>query len=144
MQRSVVTCWDLETGKALFTLDEKATRFATSIAFSPDSQVLATGSRDLGIRPWHPDSGSMQRLVGFHRGMRLREGEEKRRHSDDAVVSVSELMHGGVAFIAFARKGTLLITGSGLKNSVRTWELAAGSERIALPEAEADGNGLRH
>jgi WD40 repeat protein len=134
LQRSVVTCWDLETGKTLFVLDEKATRFATSIAFSPDSQLLATGSRDLGIRLWHADSGSMQRLVGFHHGMRLREGEDKRRHGDDAIVSTSGLVHGGVPFITFARNGTLLITGSGLNNTVRTWELASGRDRIALPE----------
>jgi WD40 repeat protein len=46
-----VRLWDAESGEALRTL-EGHTSFVNSVAFAPDGQTLASGSRDDTVRLW--------------------------------------------------------------------------------------------
>jgi WD40 repeat protein len=67
-----VKVWDAQTGKELFTLHGH-TAAVNCLAFSPDSQRLASGSEDLTLRIWDLQTGRQIRTLkgptivyGFH------------------------------------------------------------------------------
>src|SRR5262249_5692962 len=129
-----------------------------SAAFSPDSRLLATASRDSTVRLWQGDSGACQELPGhtdevftgaFHPG-----GTPPAAGRRDGAVRLGDLRRGQemarlpghityVWSLAFSPDGTTLASGSG-DFTVRLWDTAplkkrndARREAAALrPEAE--------
>ena len=59
--------WDSATGKELFALKGHAGRVA-SVAFSPDGQRLASGSRDQTVKIWDSATGKELFALKGHAG----------------------------------------------------------------------------
>jgi len=80
---------------------EGHTSWVNSVAFSPDGQLLASGSGDETVRLWNPATGEqLQKLEG---------------HTDS------------VKSVAFSPDGQLLASGSG-DETVRLWNPATGEQ----------------
>jgi WD40 repeat protein/serine/threonine protein kinase/tetratricopeptide (TPR) repeat protein len=77
----------------------------TAVAFSPDGDLLATGSTDKTVRLWDAVSGRHLRTLRGHAG--------------------------GVTSLAFSRDGRWLLTG-GTDRTARLWESASGREGPVL------------
>jgi WD40 repeat protein len=73
-----------------------------TIAFSPDSTTLATGSCEGAVRFWDLTTGAVRSAAGSHDGM--------------------------VRCLAFSADGTALVSG-GADDTVRLWDVASGAER---------------
>jgi hypothetical protein len=77
----------------------------TGVTFSPDGQLLATGSLDSSVRIWEVASGRTRKVIG-HRGL-------------------------AVFAVAFSPDGQLLAT-AGVGDRVRISEVASGRERTRV------------
>ena len=62
---NTVRIWDPNTGELLRTL-EGHTSWVYSVAFSPDSQLLASGSDDRTIKIWNPNTGDLLHTLKGH------------------------------------------------------------------------------
>lgn len=99
-----IRLWDAVTGAQLAVLDGHASR-VQSLAFSPDGELLASGSRDHRVFLWNVATGT-----------RLRE-----LHGHSATVRS----------VAFSPDGELLASGSE-DHDVRVWDVATGEDLRAL------------
>jgi hypothetical protein len=90
-----VKLWDARSGRLLNTL-EGHEREATSVAFSPDGSVLASGSRDKTVKLWDARSGRLLNTL---------EGHEREATS-----------------VAFSPDGALLASGSD-DGTVKVWSV---------------------
>nr|WP_242030487.1 MULTISPECIES: hypothetical protein [unclassified Coleofasciculus] len=89
--------WQPSTGKEICTLTSHSNG-VSSVAFSPDGQILASGSWDKTIKIWQPGTGKqISTLTG---------------HSN------------GVSSVAFSPDGQLLASGSG-DNTIKIWRLSS-------------------
>jgi WD40 repeat protein len=84
-------------GQAASCAPSQATPTWSSVAFSPDGRLLASGSRDKTIKLWEVASGSLVRTLTGH---------------TDSVFSV-----------AFSPDGRLLASGSD-DNTIRLWDIS--------------------
>jgi WD40 repeat protein len=116
----VARLWDVSSGKELRTLrvggPVRASQLGahysqtTSVAFSPDGNMLVSGGVDGVVRLWNAATGQeMFQDVG---------------HS------------GSVTAMAFARDGRTVVTG-GQDRAVRVWEAATGKQVLAMTRHEA-------
>jgi WD40 repeat protein len=102
------TIWDVQTGKRLFTLSGH-TGGVHSIAFSPDSKRLLTGSDDQTVKVWDIQSGCELLTLKGHMGQ--------------------------VLAVAFSPDGRHVVTG-GFDSTARIWDLdAVGEMRTFKPPA---------
>lgn len=90
--------WSISNGRLLYTF-EKHTDSVTSVDFSPDGQLLASGSRDHTIHIWQVSNGTHIRSLNGH---------------TDDVISVR-----------FSPDGKTLATGS-WDNTIRIWNVSDG------------------
>ena len=133
-----IIIWNAQTGEKLQTLTGH-TSFLTALAFSPDSQTLASGSWDKTIMLWNPTSGSQLRVITGHtdfvtclafspNGQLLASG------SWDLTVRLWNVQTGQqlnvltghsnrVVTVAFSPDGTKLASGSDLEKGSRIWGL---------------------
>jgi len=64
-QTNAVLIWDRLTAQVRRTLDGHASAIS-SVAFSPNGELLASGARDGTVRLWHPDTGDLAGIItGF-------------------------------------------------------------------------------
>ena len=138
---ATIRIWETDTGKHLHTLEGHLAGIST-IAWMPDSKVIASGSDDKSIRLWYVDSGKMhpRQLTGHSsyiyslafspKGNMLASGSY-----DEALmlwdVRTQRLMRshpahsdpiGGVDFV---HDGTLIVSCSS-DGLIRVWDTASG------------------
>ena len=99
-----VKLWDIETGQNLTTLQEH-TDSVTTIAYSRDGRILASGSKDKTVKLWDVSTGE---------NIATLQGHEKRIFS-----------------IALSPDGTKLASGSE-DTSIRLWEIPTGKTLYTL------------
>jgi WD40 repeat protein len=106
-----VMLWASKTGEKQHRIQHPLTgvqisfRGACCLAFSPDSQVLATGSASSEIQLWNAATGEILRTLRGHNGQ--------------------------VTSVGFSADGTHVISG-GMDNTIRVWAAETGTELCAL------------
>jgi WD40 repeat protein len=94
----LVPSWPLPTSPKLRDTLEGHTGWVMSVAFSPDSKTLASGSADQTIKLWDVATGKVQATLKEHTDM--------------------------VGSVAFSPDGKTLASGS-LDNTIKLWDVPA-------------------
>jgi uncharacterized protein with WD repeat/nitrous oxidase accessory protein NosD len=113
-----------------------------SVAFSPDGQLLASGSADYTIKLWEVATGSLVRTLSGHTSWVISvafspDGRLLASGSDDYTIKLWEVATGSlvrtlsghtswVYSVAFSPDGRLLASGSNDK-TIKLWDVATGS-----------------
>jgi WD40 repeat protein len=139
-----VRLWDTHTGQEKAVL--KHSEFVDYIAFSPDSTILASGSRDSKIRLWDARTGRLKEILQGH------SGTPQPIFSPDGTTLATRSLEGTVRLwnfdtgrerarlaghtdkildIAFSPDGATLASGSSDK-TVRLWDVSTGEEKDVL------------
>lgn len=122
-----VRLWDTATGRLLEPiLQHKSAVFV--LAFSPDGKILATASEDNEIRLWQFPTDKL-----LHPPLK----REWFMGGDEAIRSYrySSAYRHGVLALAFSPDGGKILSGSGLPDSCRLWDVTKGSLIVSpLPE----------
>ncbi|MBW4494057.1 MAG: protein kinase [Oscillatoria princeps RMCB-10] len=134
--------WDLRSGQFLRQLSGHRL-FVTSVAFTPDGKILASGSDDDTVRLWDVATGRELRQLSEHGnwvwsvafspdGKILASGSEDKTVRLWDVASGRELRQlsehrSSVWSVAFSPDGKILASGS-LDNTVGLWDVASGRE----------------
>ena len=112
---SDIKLWDVATGKNIATLNGhpgiSTSMVITSIAFSPDGEILVSGDDERAIKLWDVSSGKNIATLKGHRGP--------------------------VFSVAFSPDGTTVASGS-VDETIRFWEVAAG-KNIATIKGQTGG-----
>jgi WD40 repeat protein len=126
---------------------EGHTETVFSVAFSPISQSIVSGSDDHTVRVWDASTGTERHIMHGHEGgVRSAafspDGQCVVSGSDDKTVRVWDattgterhIMHGhegGVFSVAFSPNGRFIASGS-LDKTVRLWDASTGTERHVM------------
>ncbi len=145
-----IKIWNLSTGELIYTLVDQPSGIS-SIAISPDSQLLASGSEEGNIQLWKLDSGEPLGIFSGHLGTVFSvvfspDGKTLASGSQDGSIklwaianqpSESGLVqtenqqlsgHVGTVFsVAFSPNGKMLASGSA-DNTIKLWDLSKGQE----------------
>ena len=107
--RTKMRLWAVRTGQAVGTLPQETSGFITSVGFSPNSKILASGNSDGSISLWSVEfSQPMRKLLQWQ------------AHS------------GPVSSVAFSSDGKTLASGS-YDNTVMLWEWDRATSRPIAP-----------
>ncbi len=101
----IIKLWDVNTGVLLHTLEGHEYK-VSSVTFSPQGDMLASGSMDNSIKLWNVNTGELITTLGA--GLFFTAGHEKAVNS-----------------VAFTPDGKYLVSGGADKN-VKLWELSTG------------------
>lgn len=128
------------------------TNWVQSLAFSPDGQILASGSNDQTVRLWCVDTGECLRSLSGHRnrvifttftpnGQTLITGSEDQTVrlwdvNTGACLRVLEIPINWVLSIALSPDGQTLATGSD-RTTVKFWDIATGECISTLPDYDS-------
>jgi WD40 repeat protein len=141
---------EFPSGKTTVLLDGQD-KHVFSAQFSPDSQLLATGSADHAVRIWNARSGALIRTLDAHtaeiravafdvEGKRLASGgEDKKVYVWDVASGARQAeiadFRGGVRGIVFSHDGTRIATASRDKRLI-IWNAYTGQEVLPIHEAK--------
>ncbi len=137
-----IKIWQAKTGKLLKTLPQKHTMMISTLSFSPDGKLFATGSDDTTIRIWNATSGAevaaLPKHPGYVTGVRFSPRTQHLVSTDSTgtvhiwdlanprtpkLVSQKQEHSSGATSIAFSPNGNLFATG-GLDEKVLLWDTA--------------------
>jgi WD40 repeat protein len=141
-----IKVWELASGRELLTLTKRHTTPVRSVAFSPDSQRLASGDQDGMIRLWETatgkellalkHTGKVGNVAFSPDGQRLAScGNDRTVRQWDAATGKELCTLQGhtdsVNSVAYSPDGQRLASGSN-DGTVRLWETATGKELLTL------------
>ncbi|VUC22546.1 unnamed protein product [Clonostachys rosea] len=137
-----VQLWNPDTGELIRVLESYDK--LTSVAFSPDSKLVASGSRDNTVRIWTADTGILKRELK-HGDAALSvvfspDGQLLASGSQNGLVQLwftntgnlrGELLghEGGVSSVVFSSDGSLIASGSD-DRTVRLWACDGGELKL--------------
>lgn len=137
-----ITLLDWRTGKVLQTLRVAFSNYGTGIAFSPDSQILASGS-DEGIQLWDWRSGKAMLTIpeGRERFVFSPDGQTLASNSDSGRIKLWNWRDGRLIRefqsrakngynLRFSADGQTLISDTGGK--ITLWNQQDGTERFSI------------
>lgn len=123
-QQNRLAVWDAASGQRLFALEEAATGYVTSMAFAPERDLLATGSRDHQVRLWDARSGGLQAVLGVHHGEVARDADAQRLHRrKNSLFESRSRLGAGVSRVLYAPDGRTLVSASAELGTVRLWDV---------------------
>jgi WD40 repeat protein/uncharacterized caspase-like protein len=143
---NAVLIWDLRTQKIVHTLKGHKDVVHT-IALSPDSKVLATGSADKTIRIWDVETGKLLQTLTGHKGVLWSvaftpDGQTLASGAGDRTIKIWDLKTGKLVRtltghkdrlfpVAFSPDGRILASG-GRDKLIKIWDWKAGKELRTL------------
>jgi WD40 repeat protein len=136
--RNHINIWDLETGELIDTL-EGHNDWVRNIEFSPDGEMLASGSNDGTVKLWDPIKGNLIKTLQEGSEMIFQvtfspDGSKLASSSSDNRIKVwdfesGEIIEefikrkGSVQCLSYSPDGSKLVAGC-FDNSLRIWEVA--------------------
>ena len=142
----VVKVWDTASGEVLLTL-KGHTKEIPSVAFSPDSKRLVSGSHDQTVRVWDVATGQELLTLKGHKGPVNSvafgpDGNWLASGSNDRTVKLWDASSGkelrtfkghtnSVTSVVFNHDGKRLVSGSH-DQTVKVWDAATGQELLTL------------
>jgi WD40 repeat protein len=153
-----VKIWEAVSGKELCTLEGQEDRAWWALAFSPDSQWLATGHKDNAVNLWNVQTGRKKRSFRGHTspvqcvafssdgrflasGAGVGAGKDEDSWKPDGQLKVWDVESGRelldlrghtrpVTAVAFSPDGRL--ASGGHDQTIKLWDLATGQEALTL------------
>jgi WD40 repeat protein len=155
-----ISLWDVATGRELPTLRGHSAA-VTSVAFSPDGSILASGGRDGAVKLWNLASGSELRTLGGSGQITSTAFSPDGRivaSASDKTIKLWDVASGDevgtlgghselVTSVAFSPDGSILASASEDK-TIRLWDVASRhqvdtlnghSDRVTSVEFSPDG-----
>ncbi|MBC8284910.1 MAG: WD40 repeat domain-containing protein, partial [Nitrospinae bacterium] len=143
-----IKLWEVSTGNLLQTF-EGHTSDVASLAFSPNSKLLASGGIDKNIKIWNVSTAKeINNLIGhskrvgavvFSPNSNFLASGSGDKTAKIWEVATGKLIHtlkghtGAVSSLAFSPNGKTLVTGS-WDTTVRTWDLSSGESILTISD----------
>jgi WD40 repeat protein len=152
---NTIKLWDVASGRVIRTFSGHSS-WVSSVAFSPDGRMLASGGEDRTVKLWDVAGGRQLLNLAGHEGRVTSvafspNGRAVASGSHDNNVKLWDVAsgretrsYGGhgdlISSIAFSPDGQSLASGS-WASAVRIWDVSSGNERASL-DSFLDGSSL--